>query len=211
MQAHPHEKDETVFIVDDDPAVRDAIRWLMEQVQLKVQTFSSANEFLAHYTTGMRGCLILDIRMPGMSGLELQERLKADSVLLPIIIITGHGDIPIAVRSMKAGAVEFLQKPFNDQVLLDTVQSALATYGILWDQEIRRQEYSKNFSSLTRREMEVLELLRKGKPNKVVAALLNISVRTVEGHRASIMSKTSARSLGELIEMVHSNESSDQL
>lgn len=195
----------TVFIIDDDPAVRDAIRWLMEQVKLKVQVFSSADEFLANYTPGTRGCIILDIRMPGMSGLELQERLKAAGNLLPIIIITGHGDVSIAVRAMKAGAVEFLQKPFNDQVLLDTVQSALSAYGALWEREERRQRYSHNLSSLTKREHEVLNLLRTGKPNKVIASILKISVRTVEGHRATIMSKTGAKSLGELIEMLHAN------
>ena len=196
----------TVFIVDDDPAVRDAIRWLMEQVKLKVQVFSSADEFLLNYTPGTRGCIILDIRMPGMSGLELQDRLKAAGALIPIIFITGHGDVPIAVRAMKGGAVEFLQKPFNDQLLLDTVQSALSKFGALWEQEARRQECNKNFASLTRRETEVLNLLRTGKPNKVIAALLDISVRTVEGHRASIMTKTGTRSLGELIEMLHAHD-----
>jgi FixJ family two-component response regulator len=205
MQQAPAKKLATVFIIDDDPAVRDAIRWLMEQVKLKVQVFSSADEFLANYTPGTRGCIILDIRMPGMSGLELQERLKAAGNLLPIIIITGHGDVSIAVRAMKAGAVEFLQKPFNDQVLLDTVQSALTTYGALWEREERRQQYSRSLSSLTKRENEVLNLLRTGKPNKVIALILNISVRTVEGHRATIMSKTGAKSLGELIEMLHAN------
>ena len=204
MQATPIRKTApTVFIVDDDPAVRDAIRWLMEQVKLKVQVFASADEFLANFIPGTRGCIILDIRMPGMSGLELQERLKAARALIPIIIITGHGDVPIAVRAMKAGAIEFLQKPFNDQLLLDTVQSALTTYGVIWDQEVRRQEYNKSLAALTKREMEVLNLLRTGKPNKLIAAALNISVRTVEGHRATIMAKTGARSLGELIEMLH--------
>lgn len=205
MQAAPPVKKNppTVFIVDDDPAVRDAIRWLMEQVKLKAQVFASADEFLANFTPGTRGCIILDIRMPGMSGLELQERLKAARALIPIIVITGHGDVPIAVRAMKAGAIEFLQKPFNDQLLLDTVQSALSTYGAIWDQEVRRQEYNKSLAALTKREMEVLNLLRTGKPNKLIAAALNISVRTVEGHRATIMAKTGARSLGELIEMLH--------
>jgi FixJ family two-component response regulator len=205
QQAPSNKKTATVFIVDDDPAVRDAIRWLMEQVKLKVQVFSSADEFLANYNPGTRGCIILDIRMPGMSGLELQERLKSTGNLFPIIIITGHGDVSIAVRAMKAGAVEFLQKPFNDQVLLDTVQSALSSYGELWDREEKRQEYNRNLSSLTKREREVLNLLRTGKPNKVIASILKISVRTVEGHRATIMSKTGAKSLGELIEMLHAN------
>jgi len=195
----------TVFIVDDDPAVRDAIRWLMEQVKLKVQVFASADEFLANYIPGTRGCIILDIRMPGMSGLELQERLKASSSLLPIIVITGHGDVSVAVRAMKAGAVEFLQKPFNDQILLDTVQSALSAYAEIWNREEKREEYNRSLSSLTKREKEVLHLLRTGKPNKVIASILKISVRTVEGHRATIMSKTGAKSLGELIEMLHAN------
>ena len=193
----------TVFIVDDDQAVRDAIRWLMEQVKLKVQVFASADEFLANYVPGTRGCIILDIRMPGMSGLELQERLKAAKALIPIIIITGHGDVPIAVRAMKGGAIEFLQKPFNDQLLLDTVQSALSQYAEIWDREARRQECNRSLSTLTKREMDVLNLLRTGKPNKLIATALNISVRTVEGHRATIMAKTGARSLGELIDMLH--------
>ena len=205
MQQALNKKTATVFIVDDDPAVRDAIRWLMEQVKLKVQVFASADEFLASYIPGTHGCIILDIRMPGMSGLELQERLKAARAFIPIIIITGHGDVSIAVRAMKAGAVEFLQKPFNDQLLLDTVQSALSTYSAIWDQEERRQQYNRYLSSLTKREKEVLNLMRTGKANKVIAAILKISVRTVEGHRATIMSKTGAKSLGELIEMLHTN------
>lgn len=201
----PKRSTPTVFIVDDDPAVRDAIRWLMEQVKLKTRVFSSADEFLAGFVPGTRGCIILDIRMPGMSGLELQERLKASGILIPIIIITGHGDVSIAVRAMKAGAVEFLQKPFNDQLLLDTVQSALSTYGAIWDQEARRQECNKSLASLTARERQVLDLMRIGKPNKIIASILKISVRTVEGHRATIMSKTGSRSLGELFEMLHTN------
>ena len=205
MQQALNKKTATVFIVDDDPAVRDAIRWLMEQVKIKVQVFASADEFLASYIPGTHGCIILDIRMPGMSGLELQERLKAARAFIPIIIITGHGDVSIAVRAMKAGAVEFLQKPFNDQLLLDTVQSALSTYSAIWDQEERRQQYNRYLSSLTKREKEVLNLMRTGKANKVIAAILKISVRTVEGHRATIMSKTGAKSLGELIEMLHTN------
>jgi len=205
QQTTPNKKAPTVFIVDDDPAVRDAMRWLMEQVKLKVQVFASADEFLANYIPGTRGCVILDIRMPGMSGLELQERMKSSSTLLPIVIITGHGDVSIAVRAMKAGAVEFLQKPFNDQMLLDTVQSALSTYSEIWDREEKREEYNQSLASLTKREKEVLHLLRTGKPNKVIASILKISVRTVEGHRATIMSKTGAKSLGELIEMLHAN------
>lgn len=177
----------------------------MEQVKLNVQVYASADEFLANYTPGTRGCIILDIRMPGMSGLELQERLRATGALLPVIVITGHGDVSLAVRAMKGGALEFIQKPFNDQVLLDAVQSALSTYSLIWDQQEQRQECNKNLATLTRREMEVVELLSKGKPNKVIASALNISVRTVEGHRAAIMSKTGAKSLGELLAMLRTS------
>lgn len=205
MRPLQRRQDTTVFVIDDDPAVRDAIRWLMEQVKLNVRVFGSADEFLSSYTPGMRGCIVLDVRMPGISGLELQERLRSTGVLLPIIIITGHGDISIAVRAMKGGAVEFLEKPFNDQTLLDAVQSAISKYTSVWSEEARRQEYLKSMSALTKRELEVLELLKTGKPNKVIAKILNISVRTVEGHRGTLMEKLGAKSLGELFELLHKN------
>lgn len=192
----------TVFVVDDNTAVRDAIRWLVEQVGLQVKTYATAQEFLGAYRPGMRGCLVLDIRMPGMSGIELQERLVREGAHLPVIIVTGHGDVPITVRAMKAGACEFLQKPFNDQTLLDAIQTALEKYSQVWEQEDSSSETSRNLASLTPREREVLEQLRHGKLNKVIAADLGLSVRTVEGHRAKIMEKMGARTLGQLIEMV---------
>jgi FixJ family two-component response regulator len=191
----------TVFIVDDNPAVRDAIRWLVEQVGLNAKTYATAREFLAAFHPGMRGCLVLDIRMPGMSGIELQEKLLREDRHLPVIIVTGHGDVPITVRAMKAGAFEFLQKPFNDQALLDAIQAALDKYATLWAQEDKRSQASRSLAALTRREREVLELLRRGKPSKVIAAELDLSVRTVEGHRANIMDKMGVRSLGQLIEL----------
>ena len=160
----------TVFIVDDNPAVRDAIRWLMQQVNLEARTFALARDFLAAYRPGMRGCLVLDIRMPEMSGLELLAKLTQDGAVIPIIIITGHGDVPLAVRAMKAGTFDFLEKPFNDQVLVDAVQAALAKFRIIWEEEDRRNEVSESLGALTRREEEVLELLRRGKPNKLIAA-----------------------------------------
>ncbi len=194
-------KPATVYIVDDNPAVRDAIRWLVRQVGLDAQTFASAQEFLAAFKPGMRGCLVLDIRMPGLSGLDLQDRLVQSGIQLPVIIVTGHGDVPITVRAMKAGAFEFLQKPFNDQALLDAIQAALEKYDALWRQEDKRSQASRSLAVLTPREREVLDLLRHGKPNKVIAALLDLSVRTVEGHRANIMDKMGVRSLGQLIEL----------
>jgi FixJ family two-component response regulator len=195
-----------IYIVDDNPAVRDAIRFLVQQVGLTAKVYVSAQEFLEHFQLGMRGCLVLDIRMPGISGIELQEQLTFLGAHLPVIIITGHGDIPITVRAMKAGAFEFLQKPFNDQVLLDTIQAALKKYDIVWDQDDKRSQASQSLAALTRREREVLELLRVGKSNKIIARELSLSVRTVEGYRANITEKLGAKSLGLLIDLVIKSE-----
>jgi len=189
-------------VVDDNPAVRDAIRWLVEQVGLSARTYATAQEFLSACDPAMRGCLVLDIRMPGISGLDLQDRLQKQGIHLPVIIITGHGDVPVAVRAMKAGALEFLQKPFNDQTLLDAIHDALEKYHAIWAQQDQSHHTVRNLSALTPREQKVLDLLRHGKPNKVIAYELDLSVRTVEGYRARIMEKMGARSLGQLIEMV---------
>ncbi|OJZ14588.1 MAG: DNA-binding response regulator [Thiobacillus sp. 63-78] len=191
-----------VHVVDDNPAVRDAIRWLVEQVGLSARTYATAQEFLSACDPAMRGCLVLDIRMPGISGLDLQDRLQKQGIHLPVIIITGHGDVPVAVRAMKAGALEFLQKPFNDQTLLDAIHAALEKYHAIWAQQDQSHHTVRNLSALTPREQKVLDLLRHGKPNKVIAYELDLSVRTVEGYRARIMEKMGARSLGQLIEMV---------
>jgi len=191
-----------VHVVDDNPAVRDAIRWLVEQVGLSARTYATAQEFLSACDPAMRGCLVLDIRMPGISGLDLQDRLQEQGIHLPVIIITGHGDVPVAVRAMKAGALEFLQKPFNDQTLLDAIHAALEKYHAIWAQQDQSHHTVRNLSALTPREQKVLDLLRHGKPNKVIAYELDLSVRTVEGYRARIMEKIGARSLGQLIEMV---------
>jgi FixJ family two-component response regulator len=196
----------TIYIVDDNPAVRDAIRFLVKQVGLTPKVFSSAQEFLDFFKVEMRGCLVLDIRMPGMSGLDLQEQLKLLGAHIPVIIITGHGDVPITVRAMKSGAFEFLQKPFNDQVLLDTIQTALKQYDAIWEDEDKRNEAAKNLAVLTRREREVLELLKNGKSNKLIARELSLSVRTIEGYRANITDKLGAKSLGVLIDMVIKSE-----
>ncbi|MFT7228478.1 MAG: FixJ family two-component response regulator [Methylophilaceae bacterium] len=196
----------TIYIVDDNPAVRDAIRFLVKQVGLTPKIFSSAQEFLDYFTIEMRGCLVLDIRMPGMSGLDLQEQLILLGAHIPIIIITGHGDVPITVRAMKSGAFEFLQKPFNDQVLLDTIQAALNQYNAIWEEDDKRNEASKSLKVLTKREREVLELLKNGKSNKLIARELSLSVRTIEGYRANITDKLGAKSLGVLIDMVIKSE-----
>lgn len=191
-----------VHVVDDNPAVRDAICWLVQQVDLEGRPYESAQDFLEKADTRSRGVLVLDIRMPGMSGLELQDRLRSTLSHLPVIIVTGHGDVPITVRAMKAGAYEFLQKPFNDQDLLDAIQGALTEYAEIWEREDEKERLEHNLSSLTPREKEVLQHLGLGKPNKVIAYDMGLSVRTVEGYRASIMSKLHVRTIGELMQIV---------
>lgn len=191
-----------VHVVDDNPAVRDAICWLVSQVGLEGRPYASAQEFLSKCDIGSRGCLVLDIRMPGMSGLELQDRLRSSVNHMPVIIVTGHGDVPITVRAMKAGAYEFLQKPFNDQDLIDAIQGALAEYSVIWQKEDEQKQLAANLAGLTPREKEVLQHLGLGKPNKVIAYDMGLSVRTVEGYRASIMNKLNVRTIGELMQIV---------
>ncbi|MDZ7753872.1 MAG: response regulator transcription factor [Gammaproteobacteria bacterium] len=202
MPRKPNGGRTTVHVVDDNAAVRDAICWLVEQVGLMGRPYPSGQEFLAQCDENCRGCLVLDIRMPGMSGLELQDRLQGLGVHMPVIIITGHGDVPITVRAMKAGAFEFLQKPFNDQELLDSIQAGLDRYAAVWDKQDEEAALRANLASLTPREWEVLEHLGLGKPNKLIAYEMDLSVRTVEGYRAKIMSKLGARTIGELMQIV---------
>ena len=187
----------TVFVVDDDQAMRSSLKWLIESVGMSVETYSSADEFIREYYPGRAGCLLLDIRMPGMSGLELQEHF----VQIPIIIITGHGDVPMAVRAMKAGAVDFIEKPFNDELLLESIRNAL-----LLDVEQRstqsgRAEIATRLAHLTPREHEVMEMVTDGRSNKEIAVTLGVSAKTVEAHRARVMEKMQADSLAGLVKM----------
>ena len=191
-----------VFIVDDDDAVRNSIRLLMKSLGLATRPLSTAQEFLATYDPQQPGCLILDVRMPGMSGLELQQQLNLRGAIIPVIFITGHGDVPMAVEAMQQGAFDFLQKPFRDQDLIERVQRALAK-----DQSNRvelseKAKVRERFDSLTPREREVLALVTSGKANKVMAADLNVSQRTVEIHRARVMEKMHASSLAQLVRMM---------
>ena len=192
----------TVFIVDDDPAVRDSSRWLLESMRLKVVTFESAEDFIKYYTMHMVGCLVLDVRMPGMSGLQLQQYLTKQKHSLPIIFITGHGDIPMAVRAMQAGAMYFLEKPFEDQVLLDYVHEALALDKEYQQARIRLTMIQARISNLTDREREVMDLVIGNHSNKEIAAKLGVSIKTVEFHRSHMMEKMHATSLIELVNMV---------
>ncbi|UOG90899.1 MAG: response regulator [Candidatus Thiothrix sulfatifontis] len=197
----------TVFIVDDDPAVRDSLRWLLESMRLKVATFGSAEDFLKFYTMHMIGCLILDVRMPGMSGLQLQQFLTKQKYALPILFITGHGDIPMAVRAMQAGAMYFLEKPFEDQVLLDYVHEALTLDVENQQSRIRLTMIQARIANLTEREREVMELVIDNNSNKEIATKLGVSIKTVEFHRSHMMDKMHATSLIELVNMAR--EASD--
>jgi RNA polymerase sigma factor (sigma-70 family) len=190
-----------VFVVDDDQAIRSSLKWLIESVGLRVKTFASADEFMRNYYPGRAGCLMLDVRMPGMSGLELQEHFARHDINLPIIIITGHGDVPMAVRAMKAGAIDFIEKPFNDELLLECIRNALAIDHRQRTQQTRRAEIAARLAQLTPREHEVMEMVTDGRSNKEIAVDLGVSAKTVEAHRARVMEKMQAGSLAELVRM----------
>jgi two-component system, LuxR family, response regulator FixJ len=198
-----------VFVVDDDEAVRNSLRLLVKSVGLTAAALVSAQEFLATYDPLQPGCLLLDVRMPGMSGLELQQRLNLLGAVIPVIFITGHGDVPMAVEAMQQGAFDFLQKPFRDQDLIDRIQRALekdrANRAALGERSRIREQHE----TLTPREREVLALVASGKANKVMAADLGLSQRTIEIHRARVMEKMGASSLAHLVRMVLDLEESD--
>lgn len=192
--------DAIVFIVDDDEAVRQSTAWLIESIGLKVNTFVSADDFLENYNNES-GCIVMDVRMPGMSGLEAQEEMKNRGIALPLIFITGHGDVPMAVRALKRGAFDFIEKPFNDQLLLDAVQRGLKLNSEARESLIQNESIDKRISSLTPREHEVMLRVTEGKPNKVIAHELNVSIKTVEVHRARMMEKMEASSVAELVKV----------
>ena len=190
-----------VFVVDDDASVRDALRRLIRSVGLHVELFGSAQEFMAKQRPDAPACLVLDIRLPGISGLEFQSQLAAANIPIPIIFITGHGDIPMSVRAMKAGAVEFLAKPFRGQDVLDAIQVALKRDRTRRQEETEIAALRERFESLTPREREVLPLVVSGRLNKQNAADLGTSEITIKVHRASIMRKMQAESLADLVRM----------
>jgi two-component system response regulator FixJ len=191
-----------VMVVDDDAGVRNAMRSLLKSVGLESMLFGSAQEFLDGYKASQPGCLLLDIRMPGMSGLELQQQLNLRGAVIPVIFMTGHGDIPMAVEAMQHGAFDFLQKPFRDQDLLDRIQKAITKDGELRTSLGQHTRIREKLDSLTPREREVLDLLVKGKQNKAVAQDLGVSPRTVEIHRARVMEKMEVTSIAELVHMM---------
>jgi len=193
--------DSIVYVIDDDPSVRDAIKSLIRSVGMNIETFASAQEFMSCKRPEAPGCLVLDVRMPGLSGLDLQRELTDARINIPIIFITGHGDIPMSVRAMKAGAVEFLTKPFRDQDLLDAIAQAIDR-----DRDQRKQQADvadlrNRFEQLTPREREVMDLVVAGLLNKQIAIRLGISEITVKLHRHQVMEKMKADSLAELVRM----------
>jgi two-component system, LuxR family, response regulator FixJ len=191
-----------VFIVDDDEAVRNTLRLVLKAAGLPCVTFSSAQEFLASYDLEQPGCVVLDVRMPGMTGLELQQILNLKGAVIPVIFISGHGDVPMAVEAMKHGAFDFVQKPVKDQELSERVKRALEKDRVDRDQLRQRDQIRDRLQSLTPREREILSLVTRGKPNKVMAGDLGVSQRTVEIHRARVMEKMGAQSLAQLVRMV---------
>jgi RNA polymerase sigma factor (sigma-70 family) len=197
MSANP-----IVFVVDDDQPIRSSLKWLIESVGLRVETYATADEFMHSYYPGRAGCLLLDVRMPGMSGLELQEHFAKKDIKIPIIIITGHGDVHMAVRAMKAGAVDFIEKPFNDELLLESIRNALAIDKKQREIQTQRAEIAARLANLTPREHEVMEMVTDGRSNKEIAIDLGVSAKTVEAHRARVMEKMEAGSLAELVRMV---------
>jgi two-component system response regulator TtrR len=196
-------KKAVVYLVDDDQAVRDSLKWVIESAGFAVETYASAQAFLDVYRPDRPGCLVLDVRMPGIGGLNLQTRLANDHCILPIIFISAHATVPDAVRAMRAGAVDFLIKPFNNQDLLDRIEQCMAEAARRREDRTRREEVARRIAALTPREREVLDGVVAGKTNRTIAAEMKVSVKTVDAHRAKVMDKMQAGSLAELVHLMH--------
>lgn len=190
-----------IHLIDDDEAIRDALAWLFKSRQLPCQTYPDAESFLATYQHDLAGCLLVDMRMPGMSGLELHEALRARQCPLPLLFLTGHGDVPMAVNALKNGAWDFLEKPFNDNDLVDRVIAALVHDAQRQASAAHENEFNRRKNSLTSREIQVMERILAGKLNKIIADELNISMRTVEVHRAKVFEKMGVKTAVELVNL----------
>jgi FixJ family two-component response regulator len=194
-----------VYVIDDDQAMLESLSWVIESVNLKVKGYRCAQKFLNEYDPLQHSCALLDVRMPGMSGPELQAKLNNLGILMPIIFISSHGDVPLAVRAMKAGAVDFLTKPFNDQVFLESINKALSIDKSNREKQLNETNNKEKFSLLSQRELQVLQGIIMGKQNKVMSTELNISLKTVEAHRSSMMKKIKVKSVAELVKLVLTN------
>lgn len=190
-----------VHVIDDDEAVRDSLKFLLESAKFQTRTYESAVEFLSMLPEIKNGCIVTDIRMPGLTGIELLKELNAQGKKLPVIVITGHGDVPLAVEAMKSGAIDFLEKPCSDEAMLSAVQSALSSAANLASREQDRTSIRQKLETLSNRERQVLEGLVRGAANKTIAFDLGISARTVEVYRANVMTKMGAHSLSELVRL----------
>jgi two-component system, LuxR family, response regulator FixJ len=195
-----HNKEPTVFIIDDDPEMRNSLCWLMESVQLNAEVFDSAIVFLKEYDVNRTGCILLDIRMPEMSGLELLDKMISIKNRLPIIVITGHGDMPMAIRAMKSGAMDFILKPFNDQQLIEQIQKSIIQ-NLTTLKPLSNEMTLWSYSTLTAREREIMALVIAGKLNKQIAHELKIAISTVELHRSRMMKKMQAKNIAQLVSM----------
>jgi FixJ family two-component response regulator len=197
------EQHQTVIVVDDDDAMRDSLVWLLKPLGVAVSAYASAEAFLADYAPErIRGCIVLDIRMPGMNGLELYEQIARHPAAPPVIFITGHGDIPMAVEALKKGAADFIEKPFNDKEIVALIERCLAKERVERDERRRGADTAQRLASLTTREREVMERILSGRLNKQIADELDISIKTVEVHRARVMEKMAANSVAELVQCV---------
>jgi len=199
----------TAFVVEDDESIRTLWRWLMESNGIAVRTFTSAAEFLHEYRAGAAGCLILDLRLPGMSGLELQSHLKENKIEIPIVFVTAHGDVRTAVTALKEGAVDFIEKPFSYRQAVSIVQKAFQRDAETRERQRRQAQAAARFATLTERERAVLRCVVRGKPNKVIADELAISVKTVEFHRAKLMEKMAVDSVAALVQLTLGLPSAD--
>lgn len=195
-------EEQTVFVVDDEEAVRSSLRFLLESIPLRVETFDSAEAFLAQARPNRAGCIVLDVRMPGMSGPELMDQLNELHVSIPIIFLSAHGDVPLAVRTIKGGAIDFLQKPYNNQQFLERVHQALALDVSTREQRRQQGDVATRIDALSNREREILHLVVDGNSNKVIGRQLGISYKTVEAHRARLMRKMGVASFAELMQTV---------
>jgi FixJ family two-component response regulator len=191
----------TVFVVDDDAGVRESLRWLVHSVGMTVEVYETGQEFLDAIGEDRPGCLVLDVRMPGMSGLELQQELAGRGITLPIIMVTGYGDVPTAVRALTAGALDFIEKPFSRQLLLERIRRAVVIDASARRAQAERAEVAGRMATLTPREREVMQMVVAGKTNKVMAMSLGICEKTIEVHRAHVMRKMRVESLAELVRM----------
>ena len=191
-----------VYIVDDDEAMRDSLKWLLESRGLKVELYPSGEAFLRAFDSEFCGCLVLDVRMPGMSGMDLYTRLQARASTLPVIFITGHGDVPMAVSALKKGAADFIEKPFNNRDMVRLIESCLKQDRAAAARRAEKASLAQYLESLTQRESEVLNLIVAGKLNKQIADELSISIKTVEVHRSRVMEKMGANSVAELVQLV---------